>query len=192
MKLFDAFGLTVHQTHVPFNRYGAYGEAHPECVARCFEATEILGAKYAVVHGDEFDFENITFSPEAALEYNRKMYLPYVEGGKAAGYKVAFETVFEDWDRRRYTSRADELRKLIDSFNSESAVCCWDFGHAHVSFGKDAPSVARDFGSLIECTHLHDNTGIDAHSLPLLGDINWKETMRAFKDINYCGVMSVE
>lgn len=191
--IFDAYGLTVHQTHAPFNRYGTYGDLHKTCMARCAEATEFLGAKFMVAHGDEFDFANLEFSPEAALEYNHDYFLPWVERAERNGYKVAFETVFEESvKRRRFTSKAEELMALIKSFHSDSAVCCWDFGHAHVSFKKEAPAIIRAFGSLIQCTHLHDNTGIDAHQMPLTGDIDWKETIGAFKEVGYSGIMSVE
>lgn len=191
-KIFADNGLTVHQTHAPFNRYGTYGDMHKTCIDRCVEATEVLGAKFMVAHGDEFDFENRTFAPEAALEYNHQLFLPYVERAKRNGYKVAFETVFEDGNRRRYTSFADELLDLIASYNSETVVCCWDFGHANVSFKKDAPNQVRRFGSLIQCTHLHDNSGIDAHQMPMTGDIKWPETMAAFHEVGYSGVMSIE
>ena len=192
-KIFEANGLSVHQTHAPFNRYGRYGDKHILCMDRCAEATEFFGAKYVAVHGDEFDFDNLTFTPEAALEYNNKYFLPYVERAAKNGYKLAFETVFEDsMNRRRYTSKADELLDLILSFNSESAVCCWDFGHAHVSFKHDAANQVRRFGKLIQCTHLHDNTGVDAHQMPMTGDINWQAVMAAFKEIGYNDVTSVE
>ena len=192
LKIFEDNGLTVHQTHAPFNRYGKYGDQHKLYVERCVEATEIMGAKFLVAHGDEFDFEKLTFSPEAALAYNHDYFLPCVERAKQSGYKVAFETVFEDGDRRRYTSKPEELMELILSYKSESAVCCWDFGHAHVSFKHEAPNRIREFGKLIQCTHLHDNTGIDSHQMPMTGDINWNDTMDAFRQIGYDGVMSVE
>ena len=191
--VFDSLGLKVSQTHAPFNRYGSYNGIHQTCLDRCAEATEYLGAQYMVAHGDEFDFENLTFSPEAALEYNHRYFLPYVERGEKSGYKVAFETVFEDARSvRRFTSDADELMDLIKSFHSESAVCCWDFGHAYVSFRKNSPDVIRRFGPLIQCTHLHDNTGVDAHQMPLTGDTDWQGVMDAFKAIGYSGVTSVE
>ncbi len=192
LRIFEANGLSVHQTHMPFNRYGRYGDMHRLCMDRCAEATEAMGAAFLVAHGDEFDFANMTFSPEAALDYNHGYFLPYVERAGKGGYRVAFETVFEDGDRRRFTSREEELMALIESFHSEHAVCCWDFGHAHVSFHKDAPSIIRKFGKRIQCTHLHDNTGVDAHQLPMTGDIDWKRTISAFKEIGYGGVMSVE
>lgn len=193
LRVFDRYGLTVHQTHAPFNRYGNYTN-HALCLERCAEATEFMGAKYMVAHADEFDFDTTEFSPEAADEYNRKIYLPYVERAAKGGYKVAFETVFEDGYRkgRRYTSDADELCGFITDWKSEAVCCCWDFGHANVSFAKSSPDVIRRFGSLIECTHLHDNTGMDSHQMPMTGDIDWAETMKAFHDIGYSGIMSVE
>jgi hypothetical protein len=59
MRIFEANGLTVHQTHAPFNRYGHYGDMHKNCLDRCVEVTELTGAKFMVAHGDEFDFENV-------------------------------------------------------------------------------------------------------------------------------------
>lgn len=192
MKVFEAYGLTVHQTHAPFNRYGHYKGIHRTCLDRCAEATAYMGAKYMVVHGDEFDFENLTYSPEAALEYNHNMFLPYVEHGGKNGYKVAFETVFKDWNRERFTSKSDELKSLITSFDGENIACCWDSGHAHISFGDKAPDVLKEFGNLIQCTHLHDNTGADSHQMPMTGKIDWKALMDAFKAINYQGVTNLE
>ena len=79
IKIFESNGLSVHQTHVPFNRYGNYGDQHKACVDRCAAVTEMLGAKFMVAHGDEFDFERMTFTPEAALAYNHSLFFPYVE-----------------------------------------------------------------------------------------------------------------
>ncbi|MBE6929471.1 MAG: sugar phosphate isomerase/epimerase [Ruminococcaceae bacterium] len=190
--LFRAYGLSVHQTHSPFNRYGRYGDQHKLCIDRCAEATEYLGAKFMVAHGDEFDYANLIFSPEAALAYNHDYYLPYVERAAKNGYKIAFETVFDDSMGRRFTSQADELMGLITSYNSDTVVCCWDFGHANVTFRREAPAILRRFGALVQCMHLHDNTGVDAHQLPMTGDINWQETMSVLHEIGYTGIMSIE
>ena len=193
VDIFKDLGLTVHQTHAPYNRYGSYNGCYQLCLDRCAEATAYMGAKFMVTHGDEFDFENSIFSPEAALEYNHSLFLPYVVDGGKNGYKVAFETVFEDSGcRRRFTSDADELLALITSFESKNAVCCWDFGHAHVSFNKSAPDIIRRFGQLIQCTHVHDNPGCDSHQIPMTGNINWKAVMDAFKEIQYKGIISIE
>ena len=192
-RIFDACGLTVHQTHAPFNRYRSYSpEVFLLCLERCAEVTQQLGAEFMVAHGDEFDFSAMEFTPEAALEINHKLYRPYVEQGEKNGYKVAFETVFDDMGLRRFTSRPEELLGLITSFHSDSAVCCWDFGHAHVAMKRKAPEAILQLGSLIQCTHLHDNSGVDAHQIPRTGDIDWTKTMKALRQIGYHGVLSVE
>lgn len=193
LAVFNDHGLTVHQTHAPYNRYGAYKENYALCLARCAEATAYMDAKFMVAHGDEFDFENRSFSAEAALEYNHNIFAPYVTQAGKDGYQVAFETVFEDCGRRRYTSDADELLALINSFDSENAVCCWDFGHAFIAFKKNMPEMIRKLGHLIRCTHLHDNNSwSDTHQIPMSGDIDWKATMDAFHQIEYPGIMSIE
>lgn len=194
LAVFREYGLTVHQTHAPFNRYGQYGDQFALCLERCMEATALMGAKYCVAHGDEFDFGSTAFSPQAALQHNHDIYEPYVRMAERTGFKIAFETVFEDGCfERRYTSDADELLTLIRSFHSDHAVCCWDFGHSNIAFGQNAPQVIRRLGSLIQCTHLHDNVGHhDSHQLPLTGNINWPATMQAFADIGYQNVLSVE
>lgn len=192
-KILAEYGLKVNQTHIPFNRYGSYGSNHRLYVDRVLEATAFMGAQHAVVHGDEFDFENLQYSPEAALEYNHNYFFKDVEFAKSNGFKMAFETVFNDHPvRTRFSSKPQELLDLIHSFNSDYAVCCWDFGHAHVSFRKEAPEWLEKFGSLIECTHVHDNAGNDSHQMPLTGDIDWKQTMSALKATGYSGVFSIE
>lgn len=193
LKNFQENGLTVHQTHAPFNRYGRYGDKYKICLDRCIEATEYMGAKYVAVHGDEFDFDNMEFSPETALRYNHDLFLPCVKRGEKQGFKMAFETVFQDLARgTRFTSDPDDLLKLIKSFDSDAAVCCWDTGHANVSFRDTVCENIKKFGSLIQCTHIHDNTGVDAHAVPLTGDIEWEPVMKAFKKIGYNGVMNIE
>lgn len=192
IEIFKEYGFCVHQTHIPFNRYGSYKDKHKMYIERVISAGEQLGVKYYAVHGDEFDFQNLEYSKEAALDYNHNYFLPYVERAKRNGYKIAFETVFEDWDKPRFTSEADDLYNLIKSYNDDAVVCCWDFGHGNISFGQQAYGVIERFGSLIQCTHLHDNTGNDSHQLPMTGNINWKATIDSFKKIGYNGIFSVE
>ena len=192
-KIFDEYGIKVHQTHAPFNRYGTFGDKFLDCMEKVMEATEFLKAKYIAVHGDEFDFENFEFTPERAFDYNHNLFSPYVKRAEKKGFKLAFETVFEDGCRgRRYTSDSEELKNLILSFNSQNAVCCWDFGHANVSFKHLHAQKINEFGSLIQCTHVHDNAGNDSHQMPMTGDIKWEEVIPALKSTGFNGVMSIE
>ncbi len=194
---FDAIrasALTVHQTHAPFNRYGSWGDKFALCLGRALDATIAMGAEYMVVHGDEFDFDGLTYTPEAAIEYNYKLFYPYVEKAAAHNVKIAFENVFEDMaGKPRLCSKAEDLKTLIERYNTDSVCCCWDTGHAGVSFGDKQPEVLRLLGAHVKCTHIHDcGHGKDLHLPPFLGSIDWDALMKAFTDIGYKGHLTYE
>lgn len=195
MSIFEKENLCVHQTHAPFNRYGGYGDNLKQFLERAFEATERMNAKYMVVHGDEFNFENDDYSPEKALIYNYDLFAPIVERAAAKNINIAFENVFEDGgkDKPRFCSRVEDLKELIERFNSDNVCCCWDFGHAGVAFGEEQPEKIKYMGKHIKCTHVHDcGHNYDLHLPPFLGDINWKECMNAMSEINYSEILSFE
>lgn len=79
--------------------------------------------------------------------------------------------------------------KLILSFGSENAVCCWDFGHAYVAFRNRQVEKIREFGSLIQCTHVHDNTGIDSQNK--LAAIYTKHTLNPREEYYHLRVRNV-
>ncbi len=169
-----------------------------EQIERCFEATVASGARYMVVHGEEFDFGNLEYSPEKALEYNHELFLPFVKKAEKEGIKIAFETVFADHlevhlGKPRFTSKIEDLKKLIQSFESDAVCCCWDFGHAGVQFKEKHAENIRYMGSLIDCTHMHDcNFDLDTHIPPFMGKINWNECISALKQTGFDGVVNVE
>ena len=194
-RLIESHGLFVAQTHAPFNRYNHFKETFADALERAYERTKIFGAKYLVVHGDEYDFGKHEFSYERALEYNYEIYAPYVERAERDGIAIAFETVFPDLspEKVRFCSRAEDLKALIERFDSPAAVCCWDFGHAHIAMGQEQANNIRLLGKHIKCTHVHDNRlGKDLH-LPLFtGDSDLVAIRRAFRDIGYDGIFSLE
>ena len=54
-EILDRAGVAVEQTHAPFNRYGQHPEEMFGAYYRnLFEASKIVGAKYVVVHADEY------------------------------------------------------------------------------------------------------------------------------------------
>lgn len=192
-------GLCIHQTHSPYNRYGTdTPENYKIYLERLFRETEMAGAKYMVVHGDEFDFANVEYTPEKALQYNYELFAPYVERAAKSGIKVAFETVFEDslsdgQNAPRFCSDIDDLMAMIDKFKADNVCCCWDFGHAGLSFGdKHAENILK-MGSLIECTHVQDyGHGDDLHLPPFLGENDWDALMSALGKTGYKGNLTYE
>lgn len=195
MELFAKHGLRIHQTHCPFYRYVAFEERQNLMRERIYEATVKSGAEFMVVHGDEFNIAKQEYTPENAFHYNYEMFAPFVKRAEQDGVKIAFETVFADSVKtmERYGARAEELERLIRAFDSDAAVCCWDFGHANVSFKKEQYEVARRLGDKLACTHVHDNQSRhDDHLLPYQGNIDWKEIVSAFKDSGYQGQFMYE
>lgn len=201
-EILERTGITVEQTHAPYNRYGAHdGKPFWQYYSRVFELSKIMGAKYVVVHADEY--RTVDHYDEQEIEdYTYDYLAPYVDYAVKNGMTMAIESVFEDHIRRRpefdgksrYTSRLHELERIINRFNDPAVKCCWDFGHSYLAFGREGMLQAmKKLGQLICCTHVHDNYyGKDLHLLPFLGEICWEEQMTALKEIGYKGQLSFE
>lgn len=201
-EILDLYGINVEQTHSPINRYRQFpDDIFWEYFKRSFEISKILGAKYVVVHADEYRTVD-RYNEKEVLEYTYNYLAPYVEYSIKNGMTVAIENVFEDNNYRwpaidgksRYTSRIEELKAIIERFNDKNVGCCWDFGHASVAFGLDGMTEAlKEVGKYVVCTHIHDNYGrSDLHLLPFLGDINWVRELNCLADFNYEGNLSFE
>lgn len=193
LQIFADNHLHVHQTHAPFNRYNHFGDKHKLLVERTLKAAKEMNAAYMVVHGDEFDFRTMEYTPEKALAYNYDYFAPFVEKAIALDIGIAFENVFEDANRPRFCSDVTELKALIEKFNSPNVSCCWDFGHANVAFSKEHPDKLATIVDLVRCTHIHDNYyGKDLHLPPFFGEIDWNKCMQILGNAGYKGNLSFE
>lgn len=195
------YGIRVEQTHAPFNRYRTYDQADFKKLYRNeFEASKIVGAKYVVVHADEYRTGD-RYDEKEIEDFAYEFLSPYVDYAAANGLTVAIENVFEDdakWPKidgkSRYTSRVYELKGIIDRFNAPEVKCCWDFGHAKCAFGRDGMLGAfKTVSDKVVCTHVHDNYyGKDLHLMPFLGEIDWEAHMKYLAEIGYSGAFSLE
>ena len=200
--ILDRAGISVEQTHAPFNRYRQHDDAiFPTYCRRLFEASKILGAKYVVVHADEYRvFDH--YDEKEILDFTYDYLAPHVEYAEKNGLIVAVENVFEDNSSRyaiidgksRYTSRVEELEAVIERFDSPSVRCCWDFGHAKCQYGKDKMADALEkVAKYVVCTHVHDNYyDKDLHLVPFLGDTDWDKNIHLLKNAKYDGKLSFE
>lgn len=189
----DARGMRVVQSHCPFFRYGENGlEKFKEFAPRAVEASAVLGADYLVIHADEYRSGG-EFDAAESLRQTREYLAPVVDLCVQKGVRPAIENLFEDKfggpDRSRYTSEAEEVLAVLESFPGSGIGCCWDSGHHNVSFGEE-----RFFEKLemlaphIVCTHMHDNRyGIDMHKPAFFGGIDWKKVMEILKKAGYQG-----
>lgn len=194
-ELLDSLNLKVNQSHAPFNRYSGqdyteFGEKLMECIKKA----HAVSSPIFVVHGDEFDFENLTYTPDAALEFNYKLFYPCVEFAAKNGMRIAFENVFEDGEKNpRFCSKTEDVIALVERFNCETVGICWDFGHGKVQHPSDYLDKLRLAGKHLIATHIHDNYHRrDLHLMPFFGDCDWEECMRILRDVNYTGDFTFE
>ncbi|MBR6050495.1 MAG: sugar phosphate isomerase/epimerase [Clostridia bacterium] len=201
-ELFDSLGITVEQTHAPFNRYQSHpDDVFPTYFKRVFEASKMLGAKYVVVHADEYRTVD-RFDEKEILDFTYDYLAPHVDYSAKNGLVVAVENVFEDNTTRRpkingksrYTSRVEELKDVIERFNTPTVRCCWDYGHAGVAYGKsEMVDALTEVAKYVVCTHVHDNYyGNDLHLVPFLGDADWNKNLAPLKEAGYKGKLSLE
>lgn len=199
----DQKGYTIHQTHAPFRRnnggFKGDEETYKKCLENSIEYTAILGAKYCVVHAEEY-YPTIEdpFDAKKAHDILYDLYAPFVELAKARGVGIAFESLFEDRaiygePRTRYSSKVEEIISLIESYNDECVSCCWDFGHSQLSYGDGHFEAFKQAFKYISCTHVHDNwAGMDLHTLPTFGNVDWSSFMRYMRENSYKGNLSLE
>ena len=196
----EEFCLPIEQSHAPFNRYAKRPmDEYKERLECAVEAAIRMNNRQLVVHGDDYRIPaGEEYDAEKAMREMYELWAPLVEKANAKGVAIAFETVFED-DRKpgvknRFTSRLEELKGLIERFDSPLVTCCWDTGHARLAFTNEGMADAmRALGSHITCTHIHDNYyNKDLHVMPFSGDIDWKTVMTTMKEIGYAGNLTYE
>lgn len=116
----------------------------------------------------------------------------YLRGmGKLAedhGVIVAVENCVEPW----FCSSPLDLLYLIEAVGSESVEACVDTGHFNVNSIDPAEAIKLLSGH-VAATHIHDNNGrYDQHLPPLLGSVDWRETLKAFTDAGFAGPLIYE
>lgn len=192
-------GTVVIQSHIPFNRYKKNDySVYKKTVMQCAENARILGSKILVVHGDEFDFANMTYTPEAALEFNYKFFYDVVDFAEKNGMRVAFECLFQERNRDpekepRFCSYVEDLCNLTDKFGTDTVGICWDTGHSKLQYGDEQFKKLEYAGKRVIATHIHDNYyDRDLHTFPFIGDINWQAVIRTLRKIEYKGDFNFE
>ena len=201
-RQYDAAGVKVHQIHMPLFRFRKDEDGvalFRKHAPRAMECADILGARAAVAHVDEYrinspdewDFDRI-------LEITADYFSTAVESGKKYGILPCIENIYEDHlnvpedCRSRFSAETEDLIALADLFNGQVGIC-WDFGHGQVAYGENMPAELRKVGKRLAATHVHDNhSGKDLHLPPFFGKVDWETIMPYLKEINYDGFFSFE
>lgn len=159
----------------------------------CIEMTRILGADWMVMHPTNLPHDPL-YSRKKAREANLRYLAPYIEAAKKAGIGIAVENMVDFGGKRRRYCGGDpeELIELVDTIHDPAVGICIDTGHANVS-GIHVGSFIRMAGSRLKATHIDDNNrDSDTHLPPFMGSVDWVDTMKALKEINYQGDFSFE
>ena len=179
-------GIVCNQAHAPFS------SLDPEIN---------LTYKRAIECAAEAGAENIVFHTMTAesLEANIGMFAAIVPFAKEYGIKVAVENTYFWPKGQEYPSPApgslpETLRAMLERVNDESFVACIDIGHAEMSaLGTNAPELIRAAGERLACLHIQDCDHIhDSHELPFTMSVDFSEVVRALREVNYKGDLTLE
>jgi len=193
-KLAESYGVTFNQTHAPF---GSYIEGDDDfnnwvkpLIIKSIEASGILGAKYVIVH----PFVVSKNQKQANIDFFNSL-LPHA---KKHNVKIALENMFgQDPIEKKYThnvcSNGVEFCDYLDSLDNKYFVACLDIGHCGL-VGEDAAEMVLQLGhDRLKCLHVHDNNKTaDQHTLPFLENIDFPGIIKALKEIDYEGELTLE
>ena len=169
-------------------------EKYEFCIKQAIIASGKLGASWCAMHPRSS--VSTGFRKTASFEDNKKAFSSYLDVAHKYNTGIAIENlpVFHGLVPVMpfYSSDFDDLAILSDSFNDDKVGICWDTGHANLMCFKQADAI-RFLGERIKCTHIHNNFGDeDHHNTPDTGSIPWGDVMKAFRDINYTGCLTLE
>ena len=199
----NARGLTIEQTHAPFQFKNWDDTDHFENfifprVVKSLEMSALLGAKISVVH--PLHHRTYKGHEEEMFELNMNYYRRLIPYCKEYGIKVGIENMWQKDPLRKHIvfdtcNKPEELVRYVDTLDSEYMVACLDLGHVGLPLRDDE---AQDFIRILghdrlKALHVHDNDyQSDGHLLPYLGKMDWVEITQALADINYDGDLTYE
>lgn len=196
-NLAEKLGITFSSSHPPFRPEKFKSDEDEEfyelMAQRAMEISGMLGVKWAVLHPATEKIE-AEYSMEANIAYTQKVFEKQIEIALHNNVGIVYENL-SDYPTiiRRFGSIAQELDALIKSYNDSRFGICWDTGHGNLQY-KDQTKAIRYLGKKIKVVHINDNFGYnhDDHLLPMLGNIVWKDLIRALDDIEYEGDLMYE
>lgn len=196
-------GLTVEQTHAPFQFKNWDSEEHFESViiprlARSLEMSALMGAKISVVH--PIHYMVYKGHEEEIFQINMDFYRRLIPYCKEYGVKIAVENMWQRDKLRKCIvndtcNTSAEFIRYVDTLDSEYVVACLDLGHVGLPLRDDeAQDMIRALGhDRLKTLHVHDNDyQSDMHTLPYLGKMDWMEITQALADIRYDGDFTYE
>lgn len=179
-------GITCNQSHAPFPTDVPQVRSY---LKRAIECTAEAGGKICVIHPMN----------DGTPEENAQMYLDLLPFAKEHGVKLATENMW-NWnaDKTRSAfaacSTSESFCAHLDAVNDDFFVACLDIGHAEMQgSGSGAVNMIHALGNRLQAIHMHDNDLLnDSHQLPFTMQIDIPAVVKALRDIDYQGDMTLE
>lgn len=185
-------GIPVCQCHSYFGRTDHFTpeelEVYKNKVARSVELAGRMNIPWAVVHAIPYA-KNWGATKEESRQKNVEFFKWLQKKAAPAGVGIAFENI----PGNEYAT-AEALIALCKEAEPHGKVgVCWDTGHAHLTPDMDQAASIMRLGTLLKCTHIHDNHGkTDEHILPMMGTIEWQPIIKSLKESCYEGDLVYE
>lgn len=171
-ELKKEYKLNYFQCHLPYPRDGKENDESDRAILKAIGYATELEIPVAVIHP-------IKGSVSDNISYLRKFL------SKCDDITLAVENM----ESEEEIHSATDLLMLTSSLDRTGI--CLDVGHANI-LALDIPSFIKSAGVKLIATHIADNNGIsDLHLLPGMGNIDWENAMKAFKE-SYSGYINYE
>ncbi|MBQ9797468.1 MAG: sugar phosphate isomerase/epimerase [Clostridia bacterium] len=202
-RIADEEGITIYQTHAIFGEFPACDvPEYREATLKNIVATNILGAKYSVIHPVRTLGRFLDEEKEYCFQYNLELFryvLPYLEKyDVTVGIEPMWLPDENDVIHASVCSRPEEILEFIDVLNSDRFCSCPDYGHIALTGKETGDTVGgalRKLGKTVKCVHIHEVDGIkDRHTVPFTypGVMDWVDIASAMREIGYEGTVNFE
>ena len=179
-------GITCNQSHAPFPSFDKTIQYY---IKRAIECSAIAGAEICVVHPINY------YSPEKNADFYREL----LDFAKQHNVKIATENMY-GWDCVNGTAIphacawADNFLAHLNAVNDDYFVACVDIGHAEMKGARSsATDIIYTLKDKVQALHIHDVDLIhDNHATPFTLKIDYAPIVKALKDVNYKGYLTLE
>lgn len=179
-------GIVCNQSHAPFPSSSIGIMPY---LKRAIECTAEAGGNICIIHPCN----------RKSAEENAEMYFELLPFAKECGVKIATENMW-NWDKEKDEScfaacaTSEDFVKHVDVVNDDYLVACLDIGHAQMrGSGSGASAMIHALGHRLQALHIHDNDcWHDDHQIPFSMNIDFDAVIKALKDINYQGYLTLE
>lgn len=179
-------GIVCNQSHAPFPSFDKKVRPY---LQRAIECTAEAGGNICIIHPGN------NHTPEENAEMFNEL-LPFA---KDCGVKIATENMW-NWNVAKNQaspaacSDPASFNAHLDAVNDEFLVACLDIGHAEMKgLGTSSVDMIHKLGNRLQALHIHDNDKRhDSHQIPFSMKIDFNETVKALKEINYNGYFTLE